>query len=112
MDKAKLSTFIRLGSKLRLKGIGLLEDDEGNTCALGAAFHAKSGMSPREYGKMVEVSDKVSEMFPQLKNKIIFHIDDYFEERQYTLKQIIIYFNDLLKWPREQIANWLEEKGY
>lgn len=106
MDKGKLSTFIRLGSKLRPQGFGALETIKGNTCAIGAAFHAKMGMSPLEF----HPSD-TSTFYCEL-TKIFPELETHIYHNKTVLSSIITKLNDIDKLTREEIADWLEERGY
>jgi|ERR1043166_2272570 hypothetical protein len=113
MDKGKLSTAIRIGAKLRPQSQICLEHPTSNgTCALGAAFHAVMGMSPLEFEKShVKISGQLMKTFPQLRDKLSYY-NPVSEGHSYHLASCIVYLNDTLCWTREQIADWLEEKGY
>jgi hypothetical protein len=104
MDKAPLSTFIRLGSKLSKQGYGELQDKQNNTCALGAAVHAKTGELPHDNYK------EVGMLFPQLMSQVKHPITSRSQELRF-LSNVITDLNDNWKWSREQIADWLESIG-
>jgi len=89
MDKAPLSTLIRIGSKLRPQGFHWLVTENGNTCALGAAYMAKYGEEPSAFSVNL--------------NKAL-NIDDYWID-EITLR------NDTFRKTREEIADWLESQG-
>jgi hypothetical protein len=85
--KLKPSQAIRIGASLRPQCVGYLFAD-GGSCALGAMYEGFTGKTcylPREMRKY----------FPEFSN---WH-------------ELIINKNDIQKWTREQIADWLEAQG-
>lgn len=114
MDKiTKLSQAIRLGATFRPQGQGSLyrfNEELGThvTCALGAAMEAV-GLDPDPANS--NVSDNYMELvrrFPILARSCLHPIREFCAH----LDNIIPFLNDRDGWTREQIADWLEEKGF
>lgn len=84
----KLSAAMRIGAKLRPQTFGALSDDIG-TCAMGAANEGRHGSYCYDGSPYAT--------WPRLTPQIL---DE------------VIHRNNELRQPREQIADWLESKGY
>jgi hypothetical protein len=113
MDKAKLSTFIRLGSKLNNQCFGHLQDSISNTCAIGAAIHGKTGELPHSY-LSENKGLSATEIIPELNYVAlspVWNVDWCNSNCWSSLKNVIIFLNDRKRWTREQIADWLESIG-
>lgn len=89
----KLSQAIRIGARLRLQCRGALFA-HGRSCALGAAYEALF------FGKAAAttVMEKLRQTYP-------------FAASSYLLYEIMGK-NDRDGWTREQIADWLEARGF
>ena len=108
----KLSEAIRLGSLTTHQTFGSVVswnfDGHGgahpvDTCALGAAAHAK-GLLGDFFDPLPIDYDRIHLSFPTLD----LLVKDPFLGRTRRVNQIIIDLNDSHKWSREQIANWVE----
>ncbi len=98
MDKnIKLSALIRIGSKLTRQAFGQIEED-GNTCAIGAAIHAKTGELPFKNSNNIDIYN----ILPELKTPI---------NSKWNVRDFIVNLNDNLKLTREKIADQLEARG-
>ena len=95
----KLSEAIRIGAKLRPQSFGSFFDGEA-TCAIGAAFEARSGYPSRDPNKIVVVVPEALSLY----RGIHVGLSDI------GLK--IVQRNDYLDATREEIADWLEAQGY
>lgn len=105
----KLSAAIRIGSMTTRQIIGKLSDGANGRCAIGAAADiggcleecSKTGM----YGALGQV-------FP-IANRIVERPDDpaypdIIIKHKYTVMSVMWMLNDICKWSREQIADWVE----
>jgi hypothetical protein len=92
----KLSEAMRIGARIRPQCTGCFFS-EGRSCAIGAAYEARTG-------RMVAypASDPVQREFPEL-----FDHPGHFSELG-----VAIYRRNDRGDTREQIADWLESKGY
>jgi len=100
----KLAEAIWLGAMLKPQAFGALEDTNGNTCALGAAYDA---IGELHTGQGYDWS-WACRRFPVLKaidgNRArprCFVCGTYVES-------IVPHINDEHRWTREQIADWVE----
>lgn len=91
----KLSDAIRIGARYRPQAFGELYE-HGATCALGAAIEGIFG-----YGEIYTAGGK--------RNCV--DLDNYFGSKKWRDFDIPRK-NDLSRWSREQIADWLESQGY
>lgn len=105
----KLSEAIRVGSKLRPQGrvSCFRRNDEGQfySCVLGAAYEAVKGYKEGDY---VCVND-VEDLFPEIPNTPVHTVNGHFRD---TFFSAIWYMNDIEGLSREEIADWVESKGY
>lgn len=92
----KLSEAIRIGSRMRPKSVrGFFV--KGRTCAIGAAFEAAMGRPPQ--GALDDSQmHEFMKMFPAV--------------QAFALGTEIVERNDCRNQSREEIADWLESKGY
>lgn len=86
----RLSTATRDGSKLCGQAFGKLEDQQGNRCALGAAFYVRTRRAYYSYMS-------ANETFPILA-----------QLRGLTMGRAVAKLNDELRWSRQRIADWVE----
>ena len=101
----KLSTAIREGSKHHKKASTcFMTDNKTKTCALGAAYYAKTGSLPFEGFDYLDIVD----LFPASRKQIKCPIDS---SLNISIVRTIAHLNDC-GWARENIANWLESEGY
>lgn len=95
-----LSEAIRLGATLSPQIRGMLSDDDGRTCAIGAALLATGNLKPRHI--------RANKLFPAL--GLVVEITP--KGKPITLAAKVVNLNDRDSWSREQIADWIVEKGY
>ena len=103
-----LSEAIRLGALLHEQAFGMLVDHEGRTCAAGAALEA-IGMLPVYDHRPLIITDLLMEPhFPiwSLTPRIRPGGPMPPGER---LGSLVMWLNDVLRWPREAIADWVQE---
>jgi hypothetical protein len=92
----KLSEAIRIGSKIRPQGTGLYFF-AGRSCALGAAYEAVTG----------NYHESGTGGLPDM----VHWMEEHFG-LSLSMGGEIAVKNDIDQWPREQIADWLEQQGY
>lgn len=95
----KLSDAIRLGAMLKPQGVRGFLDDDGNTCALGAAADAIGRLSDLLDGRFQEVAQ-----WPFL-NKPVAHP---VTQQRRAMWDVVTTLNDIYGWTRERIADWVE----
>ena len=93
----KLSEAIRIGATKRPQMCLGFYFNQGRSCALGAAYEGVTS----EYNEDIGFFD-ITEFFPQLHEMV----------DNTPLYNHVIGQNDALMIPREEIADWLETKGY
>lgn len=93
-----MSEAIRLGSMMAPQGFDMFMDGEGHTCALGAAGAA---VGVDFQGTMLHPS----KVWPALLEAVPCPTGDGYH---YALVLVISHLNDLHRWTREQIADWVE----
>jgi hypothetical protein len=102
----KLSEAIREGAKLRPQTFGSFFDTNSEnvvcSCTLGAAFEGKTGYVSLK----LEYVNQLHPVFPELATQVELN------GLRRDLAQAVTQLNDGERWTREQIADWLEEKGY
>ena len=96
VGKLKLSEAIRRGCKLSRPNDGTCFY-HGGTCAIGAAYEALFGNDFEESHKYGGISDRVR---------------DYYEISEHDWLSLGINLRFLSGETREQIADWLESRGY
>lgn len=101
-----LSEAIRLGATWGPQAFGSYIDDKLGTCAIGAALLATGDLKPG----CIEIKNKrnVWELFPSMNHQVA----DTVYGQHCSLFVKITYLNDIDGWSREQIADWIVEKGY
>lgn len=100
-----LSELIRIGSKLTGQCSSKLYDPLANaTCAIGAAYLAKTGEFPEPC-----TTDECLRACGYDVETRVQNPQAAFEKC--SLKGAIVYLNDKRYWTREAIADWLEELG-
>lgn len=104
----KLSEAIKLGAAMHAQTClgGYFEYKDGvlvGTCALGAAVNAL-GATDRGVVATIYEQTGTDVMMTHIAHPIDGHVDDMY--------QIITELNDERGWTREQIAAWLDSKGY
>lgn len=95
-----LSEAIKLGATLGPQARGMLGDDDGSTCAIGAALLATGNLKPRHI--------RADKLFPAL--GLVVELTP--KGKPITLAAKVVILNDRDGWSREQIADWIVEKGY
>jgi hypothetical protein len=87
----KLSEAMRIGARLRPQGFtaGLVREGDGTSCALQAAAEGKTG-------RFLVWTNECARALG---------IEEWLMEKIYFL-------NDVERWSRERIADWLESQGY
>lgn len=113
----KLSEAIREGAKLRPQAFGdyirEVEDPAhpGHyltyTCAQGAAFEVIAGELPESQWKEKRVNPTLCKVCG-VGNKRLSHP----QFGRMCVLSMVGLLNDDARWTREQIADWLEERGY
>lgn len=113
----KLSEAILLGSVGTGQAFGMYEDHDGNTCALGSAFVAAglpfgsrnglrfdkgSTLCPPEW-RWIFNSIPTTDI-PEISS----HKDCYRFRDTAQIWYVIPYLNDICKWTRPQIAEWVK----
>lgn len=118
VEQMKLSTAIREGAKLRPQAFRAYFYTKNGvicSCAFGAAYEAVTGNLPRRGNKnyIDEVITPVLDAnFPVLQTFERFACP---ADKNCTICSpfnIVTHLNDTHDWTREQIADWLEEKGF
>lgn len=111
IPKMKLSEAIRKGCvKPQGFGSGTIGTDSETYCVLGAAA---SGAGLRIRSDQSGY-DTLEETFPILKEVVanppasVDHVY-WFEGKKLTVMQVLYTANDLSKWTRERLADWVEE---
>lgn len=115
----KLSTAIRRGAKIRPQGFDELFSErlaEGKiqicSCALGAAWEAwrtSEGAPIRVSGPAPHWSE-ITNHWPELKQDVDLP-NGWRADEVVSLASAVAWLNDEAQWTREQIADWLKEKG-
>jgi hypothetical protein len=101
-----LSEAILLGSIGTKQAFGSLKDDDGGTCALGAALTAVGfNLSPKQTFVDVE-GKKVSSNWGWMINHSQSPVSGIYS----PIQTIILALNDVHRWPRPQIAAWVAEQ--
>lgn len=104
--KAKMSELIRLGSMVSGQSFRCFMDISGNTCAQGAALLALGVPANVLRGCLATPWDH-----PLAEGVIKFleslDIDPVSDEVN-RIGAIIVRLNDIERWPREKIADWVE----
>lgn len=119
----KLSEAIRVGSKLRGQATYVLAhktcDGQITTCAMGAAYEALFGELPELDQRYVGVPfgtrtdyARLQDTFPFLSVESEEGIETPGGQPAKTIQSAIAYMNDYEDMPREEIADWLEARGY
>lgn len=100
----RLSEAIRIGSKLRPQAYGTLSDGIG-TCALGAAYEAVGALDAT--GALVRDSHLKTE---QITGRYILHESPCRCPLafRWMVFDLVPHLNDVHKWTREAIAEWVE----
>lgn len=98
-----LSELIRIGSKVTNQCTrSYAQPDFRATCAVGAAYFAKTGGDWPEMGKDV-------------RGELGLVLDDFcvhpLSKKQGQIFNTITHLNDVHGWSRERIADWLESIG-
>jgi hypothetical protein len=118
MKNYKLSTAIRKAQGPTCKNGRYFF--RGRSTALGGAFKEKYGLPlPNEEG----ITDGLFEAWPELLLEVHpINVPNMEQKRGPTAKgpeltdrilfDVISILNDSYKWPRERIADWVEELGY
>lgn len=115
-EKRKLSELIREGAKLRPQGFGDYftsnDDLEDCSCALGAALEILTGTYGYEIHNHPSLSGKLGEFLATNAgiDAVVSH--PQLEWQKTTIFKAVVILNDELRWTREQIADWLEARGY
>lgn len=112
----KLSEAIREGSKIRRQcfgGLFQIENGEIKSCALGAALEGAGLYTPSEEELLVHTP--LLNKWPELGGGCYLcpsfrHPSEDTEET--CLELLIEHLNDVHRWTRERIADWLEQNGY
>jgi hypothetical protein len=93
----KLSEAIRIGASYRPQGFNgvLSQIHEGTSCALHAAYEAVTGGPAHDEGS--DTSYNLTQWAYRIFGNAATNV---------------IYKNDDEKWTREQIADWLESRGF
>ena len=112
----KLSEAIKNGAKIRPQcygGLFQIDGSEIKSCALGAALEGAGLYTPSE--EELLASTTLFNAWPELGGGDCLcpskrHPSDDTEE--FHLEILIEHLNDTHRWTREQIAEWLEGKGY
>lgn len=105
MSEMKLSEAIRLGSMLAPKGVGVLVDVDGHTCALGAACDA---VSVRIRIGQRGVNNATFKRWPILRMLVAPPVPDLAGRKRVSVSVAIQTLNDQSGWSRERIADWIE----
>jgi hypothetical protein len=107
----KLSEAIRLGSMLKPQGDGVLFDEGGGSCALGAACDAL-GVERHDQSRFMVHALEVE--WPMLLKaakcpacSFIKGIIRRWREEEFDLEDVIIHLNDDHGWTRQRIADWI-----
>lgn len=104
----KLSEAIREGAKLRPQGFGSSFTTNANgelcSCAWGAAHEGLSGSPEITFAGAIMWKTHLKESKSLIKNPIT--------GRERMLSDTVIDLNDVHKWTREQIADYIESLGY
>jgi len=103
MKYCSLSSAIRAGSALGPQAFGEWRDDNGATCALGAAAAA-------ELGAEYEGGINLGEFWPYGDTARTFCPKGCFPYSNVHVFGLVVHLNDAHKWTREQIADWLESE--
>jgi hypothetical protein len=106
----KLSQAIRKGIELSLPGFGgyfawSRERKEVHACAIGAALIGICGIDALKGMSMMDREDALDQQWPFLRGETP-------DEDSGNYWCAIIKRNDFKKISREEIADWLEERGY
>lgn len=105
----KLSEAIREGARIRPQGFmySFSKNEQGEicSCAWGAAQEAIFG-----FPFMEDISGAV--MYKTHPKECATFIENPVTGQRYDLPSVITDLNDASRWTREQIANWLEKKGF
>jgi hypothetical protein len=84
--------------------VGLFFGDD-EACAIGCVIY---GVFEKHDPTL---DPRLKEIYPELDSKLYAYPDSDNPFGVETLKDIIVTLNDDAGWSREQIADWLEEKG-
>lgn len=116
MQQQKLSPYILEGAEKRPQAFDDYIDDNGRTCALGAAYEAITATLP--LGNTIEAEQqmlKTIENAADIRGVVIPYPPDT-ELHGFALYpnilDLVVYLNDRCHWTREQIADYLESLGY
>lgn len=107
----KLSEAMKQGATMHPQGAGAYAGRQGNkwyTCALGAAYEGITGNLPR----MARLSRRPFNSVPELAKVYDIREAHPISGGRGDLWWLISDLNDNHHWSREQIADWLREKGY
>ena len=96
-----LSEAIRLGAMLKPQAFATLWDGRGGACALGAAFDA---IGIGEDQSACDVPEPYRSWLGQRAECPV--CPD--EGGEYTRQETIAHLNDMHRWTRERIADWVE----
>jgi hypothetical protein len=97
MSELKLSSAIRLGAMLKPQAFYDIYDGVG-TCAIGAACDAMGQLDwVRELGDAVT-------LFPVLR---VVAGHPFYDQSSWSVCTVVANLNDLHRWTREQIAEWV-----
>ena len=108
MTNSEIASLIREGTKLRPQGFGACwkwSDSEAiKSCVLGALLEG-DGMKPN--GNSTDIHRRIDEIL------IEFHLNRYAcpakcYNSPVPFGDLLIHLNDVEKWSREKIADWIE----
>lgn len=110
----RLSEAIRQGSALSSQAFGYFKKGDGSTCALGSAAEAAGFTFKGEQCVIgIELDEFLRAKFPALAGhkQVPFTCPDCHEGLISTyFSTIIAHVNDVHKWSREKIADWVEKE--
>ena len=114
----KLSEAIREGAKIRPQAFGKFfaeGEEQATSCALGAAMEG-AGLVPMPLNFGNAGYDTLRQEWPEIEAQEITCPagckNDWRCEAGGSIEDIIQHLNDTCRWTREQIADWLQERGY
>ena len=114
----KASEHMRLGSMLQPQGFNKLFTEDGSSCAIGAIMQSSGiadSLAQVKFEVIVNIHATLRATFPILAQHPQFlppgmagDLDLLYGPRL-TVQQTIIFLNNIARWPREQIADYLEK---
>ncbi len=108
MSEMKLSEAMRLGAILRPQCVGRLFSSNGESCAMGAVIEA-CGIEDKNPHCTVAIWNTTIERFPMLAwghSRFVF--PEMGGAYRGDLWDAIVALNNVHKWTRERIADWVE----